>query len=98
MSNDTYAPWRRLSKWVFDIYVINMYCYKSIHIIEVGWLTWCDFVKRYGVSAFMLYNQKILRCSVKTVYKVDHKWHLTFDLVNLKTPGLVLAKANQHVK
>jgi len=66
----------RLTDEIFDRMVIDMYKepVKKVHVIEVGWLTWYDFVNRYGVSAFRLYNQYFLSCSVETVYIVDPKW------------------------
>jgi len=59
MSNDTYAPLAPFVKRVFDRRAINMYkdACKKVHIIDMGWLTWCDFVNRDGVSDFRLYNQ-----------------------------------------
>jgi len=58
---------------------------------EVGWLTWCAYVNRYGV-----------RYSVETVNIVDHKsdpcnldpWPGEFKNIR----GRVLTKTNQHVK
>jgi len=46
MSTDTYAALLVSS-------VKKGACYKKVHNMEVGWLT-CDFVNRYGVSAFSL--------------------------------------------
>ena len=70
--------------------------------MEVGWLTLCDIVNKYVVSAATLYNQKFLRCSLETVNIVYHKsdpcsldlW--PSELKNIR--NCVLHKTNQCVK
>ena len=68
----------------------------------MGWLTWCDFVNRYGLSTFRLYNPEFLRCSVKNINTVDHisdACNLDLWLSELKNiRDRVLTKTNQHVK
>jgi len=102
MSNDTYAPpqvlWLRS---VFDRSVIKKY--KEPVLKRVRIMSWdkCHMWLREYVSGKCL-QAKFLRCSVQTVYIVDHKrvpcdldhWHN--ELKNIS--NRVLTKTNQHVK
>jgi len=59
MSNKTYALLASSVNKGFDRRMINKYREPVIKSFkcDVYIVTYCDFVKRYGVKAFMLYNQ-----------------------------------------
>ena len=66
----------------------------------MGWLTWCDFVNRNGVSVIRQYNQVLMfsRNCLRNWSQVTHVT-LTFDLVKLKIYRVhVLTKTSQRVK